>query len=171
MSRRCLGGIRGGGASGVTTMFAIGFLAIIGVLANFVMVFALALAGLPGALIAWRAPASGSARRIAGFATALAAQAYAAGAYVAFIVHWTLLGTTQRGLDPQIFWPAAGAVAILPLLWTCRAARREAREARTISIVFDAAGWAAALGVPMFFFFNYAPGAMRRLYEWVPGIG
>jgi len=152
----------------VKTMFSIGFLIVIGLVANFVLVFVLNIAGLPGALIAKGQPRLQSLRWFLGFIIATLGQLYLAAAYVAFIVNWTLLGIKHQDFSPWIFWPIALLVSLLPLVATYQAALREATEDNNFNVAFDALGWAVLLSVPAFFVFIFVPSAMKCVFPWVP---
>lgn len=156
------------------TLFAVGFLAIAAIVASFLFVFLLNIAGLPGALIAPRTQQEVSARWFAGFIVALLGQSFVALAYVAFIVNWTQLGILHQGLSSWLLWPVTFVAVALPMWQTYSLATREAKqdgyfELRHVQL--DALGWTTFIAVAGFLVFALFPTVMRSAYPWVPYMG
>jgi hypothetical protein len=155
-------------------LFAVGFLAVTAIVASFLFVFLLNLAGLPGALISPRTQQQINPRWFAGFIVALIGQSFVALAYVAFVVNWTQLGILHQGLSGWLLWPLAFVAVVVPMWQTYSAAAREAKqdgyfELRHVQL--DALGWTTFIAGVAFLVFTLFPFLMRSAYPWVPYMG
>ena len=87
----------------MTTLFCIFLLVVFGVVANFLSVFLLNIAGVLGALLAGSRRDSSPIRFWLGVAIAFLGQAYVYLAYVVFVVNWTHLAAARDdGLEATL---------------------------------------------------------------------
>lgn len=153
------------------TLFAVGFLAVAAIVASFLFVFLLNIAGLPGALIAPRTQQQISTRWFAGFIVALLGQSFVALAYVAFIVNWTQLAILHQGVSAWLLWPLAFVAVAFPMWGTYSAAAREAKQDGYFDlrhVQLDALGWTTLISVAAFLVFAFFPYLMHSAFPWVP---
>ena len=151
------------------TLFSIVVLIILGVVVNFVAVFVLNFAGLPGAFIAGKAGKRSKGQFI--FSTVISAigQSYVYLAYTAFIVNWTMLAISKQGVS-FVIWPIAFLAVILPLWINLIHARVEAKEMEYASAQTEALHITVLLTLIGFFIFAFIPRVMEIIYNWVPYI-
>src|SRR5438477_8851706 len=111
------------------TLFALIVLIILGVVANFVTVFVLNIAGLPGALLAIDRTKVGKARFNLATIIVVLCQSYVYLAYTTFIVNWTLKAGRRDDVPLGfLLWLPAFLVVMFPI-WNCLMhARMEAQE-------------------------------------------
>ena len=81
------------------TLFSVAVLIILAVIVNFVAVFVLNFAGLPGALLAGKPGKRSKWQFIFGFIISAIGQSFAYLAYTAFIVNWTMLATSKQDVS------------------------------------------------------------------------
>jgi hypothetical protein len=109
------------------TLFSIVVLIILGVIVNFVAVFVLNFAGLPGALLAGKPGKRSKRQFIFGSIISVIGQSFVYLAYTAFVVNWTMLVISKQDVS-FIIWPIAFLVVVLPLWFNLIHARVEAKE-------------------------------------------
>ena len=152
------------------TLFTIGVLVVLGIVANFVTVFVLNIAGLPGALLAGKPGKRSKARFIFGSVVSAIGQSFIYLAYTAFIVNWTMLAVSVQGVS-FIAWPIAFLAVILPLWMNLIHARVEDKESEHASPQVEALYITFILVLIGFFVFAFAPRVMKIIYSWIPYIG
>lgn len=156
--------------SGVKALFSIALLTIWGVIANFVVVFILNAAGVPGALIAGEPRKRSKGQFVFGSIISAIGQSYVYLAYTAFVVNWTILAISKQGVS-FIIWPIAFLAVILPLWINLIHARVEAKEMEHASPQTEALHITVLLTLIGFFIFAFIPRIMKIIYNWVPYIG
>jgi len=80
------------------TLFTIGVLIVLAIIANFAAVFVLNIAGLPGALLAGKLEKRSKGQFIYGSVISAIGQSFVYLAYTAFIVNWTMLAISIQGV-------------------------------------------------------------------------
>ena len=151
------------------TLFSITVLVILGIIVNFVAVFVLNFAGLPGALLAGKPGKRSKGQFIFGSIISAIGQSFVYLAYTAFIVNWTILATSKQGVS-FIIWPIAFLVVVLPLWLNLTHARVEAKEMQHASAQTEALHITFLLTLIGFFIFAFIPRIMEIIYNWVPYI-
>lgn len=152
------------------TLFTIGVLVILGVVANFITVFVLNIAGLPGALLTGKPGKRSKAQFIFGSIISAIGQSFIYLAYTAFIVNWTMLAISLQGVS-FIAWPIAFLAVILPLWMNLIHARVEDQENEHTSPQAEALHITLILVLIGFFVFAFAPKVMKIIYSWIPYVG
>lgn len=151
------------------TLFSITVLVILGIIVNFIAVFVLNFAGLPGALLAGKPGKRSKGQFIFGSIISAIGQSFVYLAYTAFIVNWTILATSKQGVS-FIIWPIAFLVVVLPLWLNLTHARVEAKEIEHASAQTEALHITFLLTLIGFFIFAFIPRVMEIIYNWVPYI-
>lgn len=151
------------------TLFSITVLVILGIIVNFVTVFVLNFAGLPGALLAGKPGKRSKEQFIFGSIISAIGQSFVYLAYTAFIVNWTILATSKQGVS-FIIWSIAFLVVVLPLWLNLTHARVEAKEMQHASAQTEALHITFLLTLIGFFIFAFIPRIMEIIYNWVPYI-
>lgn len=149
------------------TLFSIILLIVWGVVADFVTVFVLNIAGVPGALVAGRPQKSNKIRYIAGVIISALGQSYVYLAWTAFIVNWTLLARAFQKVSILV-WPVAFLTVVLPILFNWARAKREADEDKYTNAQVSALSLTLVATLIVFFVFVFNTQAMKYLYFWVP---
>ena len=149
------------------TLFSIGVLAILGVIANFVIVFILNIAGVPGALIAGKPEKRSKGQFIFGSVISAMGQSYVYLAYTTFVVNWTMLAIFKQGIS-FIIWAIAFLAVIVPLWINLIHARVEASEMKHAVAQTEALHITFLLTLIGFFIFAFIPKVMEIIYSWVP---
>ena len=150
------------------TVFSLVALIIWGIIANFICVFVLNLAGLPGALLAG-APGKRSKKHfIFGSIISALCQSYVYLAYVAFVVNWTLLAVKRDGVIRFLLWSVAFLVIFCPIWLNLIHARIEDKEAKHTNPQVEALHITVFLTLIGFFVFIFAPSVMHFAWGWLP---
>ena len=150
------------------TMFSIVMLIVFGVTANFLLVFLLNIAGLPGALLADKRGKSSKGRFIFGSIISALGQSYVYLAFIAFIVNWTMIAGKRNDIVGFLLWPFAFLAALIPIWLTLIRATGEARETGSASAQAEALPFTFIVALIGFFVFAFAPIVMRAAWGWVP---
>ena len=108
------------------TVFTVGLLIVFAILANFLTVFLLNLAGVPGALAAGKPGKRSKTQFIAGSLVSALGQSLVYLGYVAFVVNWTRLAISIQGVNVMV-WPVAFLAVMVPI-WTNLIRARLGRE-------------------------------------------
>lgn len=149
------------------TITTIGFLILFAVIANFLVVFALNIAGLPGVAVAGKPGIRSKPQFIFGSIICALGQSFVYLAYTAFIVNWTALAISYQKVS-VIAWPVAFLTVILPLWFNLIRARLEAREQEQANAQVEALHLTVILALVGFFVFAFFPAVMQWFYGWVP---
>ncbi len=152
------------------TLFTFGALIVLGIVANFVALFVLNIAGLPGALLAGKSGKRSKGQFIFGSIVSAIGQSFVYLAYTAFIVNWTMLAISLQGVS-FIAWPIAFLAVILPLWMNLIHARAEDKETEHASSQVEALHITFILALIGFFVFAFAPKVMETIYNLVLFIG
>jgi len=152
------------------TLFSIVVLIILGIIVNFVAMFILNLAGLPGALLAGKPGKRNKGQFIFGSIISAIGQSFIYLAYTAFVVNWTILAIAKQGVS-FIVWPIAFLAVVLPLWFNLIQARVEAKEMKHASAQTEALHVTVFLSLIGFFIFAFIPRVMEIIYNWIPYIG
>lgn len=152
------------------TIFSIVILIILGIVINFLAVFILNFAGLPGTFIAGKPEKRSKGQFIFGSIISALGQSFVYLAYTAFIVNWTRLVILNQGVS-FIIWPVAFLVVIIPLWINLTRARVEAKEMEHANAQTEALHITVLLTLIGFFVFVFIPRVMEIIYNWVPYIG
>lgn len=149
------------------TIATIGLLVLYAVIANFLTVFVLNIAGLPGVVIAGKPGGRSNQQFIFGSIISALGQSLAYLAYTAFIVNWTALAISHQKIS-GIVWPIAFLAVMLPIWFNLIGARHEAREQEHVNAQVEALHLTVILVLAGFFIFALFPAAMQGPYGWVP---
>jgi len=152
------------------TLFTIGVLIVLAIIANFAAVFVLNIAGLPGALLAGKLEKRSKGQFIFGSVISAIGQSFVYLAYTAFIVNWTMLAISIQGVS-FITWPIAFLAVIAPLWMSLIRARVEDKENKHANPQVEALHITLILVLIGFFVFAFVPKIMEVIYNWVPYIG
>lgn len=152
------------------TLFSIVVLVVLGVIANFVIVFILNIAGVPGALIAGKPEKRSKGQFIFGSVIAAIGQSYVYLAYTAFVVNWTMLAIFKQGIS-FIIWPIAFLAVTVPLWVNLIRARVEASEIKHANAQTEGLHITFLLTLIGFLIFAFIPKVMKIIYSWVPYVG
>lgn len=147
------------------TLFAVGELIVFGVIASFVSVFILNIAGVPGALIAGTARKRSKPQFVFGSIVSALGQSYVYLAFTAFTVNWTGLAVSEQGF---VVWPVAFCAVMIPMWRTLIRARVEAREQEDANPQVEALHLTIVITLVTFFVFTFAPSLMKSAWGWVP---
>jgi len=150
------------------TLFSIVILVVFGVIANFLSVFLLNIAGLPGALLAGQRAKSSKGRFIFGSIMSALGQSYVYLAFVAFIVNWTMGAGRREDVVGLLLWPFAFLAVFIPMFLTYGRAREEAQEQGSINAQVEGLGFTFIVALIGFFVFAFVPIVMRTAWGWVP---
>lgn len=155
------------------TIFSIVLLAIFGIAASFLALFALNIAGLPGALLAGKPGKRSKLQFKFGSAVAALGQSYLYLAYVAFIVNWAMRAARR---DDVVFgfllWPVALLAVLIPIWINFIRGRVEAKEVMQqtghANPQVEALQYTVMTAFIGFFLFAFVPSVMRLGWFWVP---
>jgi hypothetical protein len=151
----------------MNTVFTVGLLILFAVVANFLIVFVLNIAGVPGALAAGTPGKRSKARFIAGSLVSALCQSFVYLGYAAFIVNWTRLAISIQGVN-VIAWPVAFLAVMAPIWINLIHARLEAREASFANPQEQALHVTTLTALLGFLVFAFVPKVVESLYWWVP---
>jgi hypothetical protein len=149
------------------TIFTLGLLIIYAIAANFLAVFVLNIAGLPGALLAGKPGVRSKLRFLFGSVVSAIGQSFAYLAFTAFIVNWTMLAIGYQKVS-FIVWPFAFLTVMLPLWFNLIRARLESREQGHANAQVEGLHSTLLLTLLGFFVFAFFPSTMQSVYGWVP---
>ena len=149
------------------TLATIGFLIFFGFVANFLMMIALNIAGLPGVAVAGEPGIRSKQQFIFGSIVSALGQSFVYLAYAAFVVNWTALAISHQNVS-IIIWPISFLAVILPIWVILIRARLEAREHGIANAQVEALHLTVIAALIGFFIFAFIPAAMQNLYGWVP---
>ncbi|MFH1182743.1 MAG: hypothetical protein V1690_00580 [Candidatus Moraniibacteriota bacterium] len=150
------------------TLFSISVLIILAILVNFIAVFVLNFAGLPGALLAGNPGKRSRKQFIFGSIVSAVGQSFVYLAYVAFIVNWSILAISKQGAVSFIIWPVAFLAVLFPLWLNLIRAGVEERETGHANAQAQALYITLILTFVGFFAFAFVPRIMEIIYFWVP---
>lgn len=149
------------------TIFTLGLLILYAVVANFLMVFVLNIAGLPGAFLAGKPGFRSRPQFILGSVVSALGQSFVYLAYTAFIVSWTMLAISDQSIS--IFaWPVAFLAVLIPLWLNLIRARLESREQEHANAQVEGLHITFLITLLGFFVFAFFPSVMQSGYGWVP---
>ena len=151
----------------MSTLFTIGMLILFAIIAHFMIVFVLNIAGLPGVMLAGKPGNRSKPQFIFGSFVSALGQSFAYLAFTAFIVNWTILAVSLQGVS-VIAWPFAFLAVMLPLWFNLIRARLENREQGLASAQVEALHITVLLTLVGFFAFAIFPAIMQSVYGWVP---
>jgi len=115
------------------TILSIVLLIVFGVIANFLSVFLLNVAGLPGALLAGTPGKRSKRRFISGSIVSSIGQSYVYLSYTAFIVNWTKIAGGRDDVVGFPLWIFAFLAVIVPIWIALIRARVESQETEVAS--------------------------------------
>jgi len=150
------------------TVFSIIMLIVFGVIAGFLSVFLLNIAGLPGALVAGKPGKRSNGRFIFGSIISALGQSYVYLAYVAFIVNWTMIAARRTDVVGFLLWPCAFLAVLIPMWLTLTRARVEDREQKSDNPQVEALHLTVVVALIGFFLFAFSPVVMKAAWGWVP---
>lgn len=150
------------------TLYSILLLVAAGIFSKLLVVIALNVAGLPGALAAGKPGQRSKRRFLLGAVLSAIGQSYLYLAYVALVVSWTRLAAARPDVIGWLLWPFAIFAALLPILSSLYSAMSEAAEQKYANPQVQAlqlTTMVAPLGLIAFIFF---PKLITILWAWVP---
>ena len=150
------------------TIFSVVLLIIFGVVCNFLIVYILNIAGVPGALIAGTPEKRNKNQFILGSIISAVGQSYIYLIYVAFIVSWTKLAANRPDVISFILWPTAFLSILIPIWINLMRARVENKEQEHASPQVEALHLTVLIAIIGFFVFVFSDGIMRFAWGWVP---
>jgi len=148
-------------------VFTVGLLIVFAIVANFLMLFLLNLAGVPGALAAGKPGKRSKAQFIAGSLISALGQSLVYLGYVAFVVNWTRLAISIQDVS-VIVWSVAFLAVMVPIWTNLIHARLEAREASFANPQEQALHITTLIALLGFFLFAFAPKSIEPVYGWIP---
>jgi hypothetical protein len=139
-----------------------------------ISLFALNIAGLPGALIAWRSSdksqsVAGALRFLVGVLTSALGQSYVYLAWVALVVNFTKNATQGEGVFAPALWPVAFIAAFAPIYLCAAAGVGEAATGEWNPQVY-AIFYSEVLTIIGFFVFAFFPGVIALGWPWLPSV-
>ncbi|MES2291428.1 MAG: hypothetical protein V4530_17015 [Pseudomonadota bacterium] len=149
------------------TLFTVGLLVVFTIVANFLTVFLLNLAGVPGALVAGKPEKRGKVQFVAGSLVSALGQSLVYLGYVAFVVNWTRVAISVQNVSVMV-WPVAFLAVMLPIWINLIRARLEAREASFANPQVEALHITTLVALLGFFLFAFVPNAIEPVYGWLP---
>jgi len=149
------------------TAFTVGLLLVFAIVANFLIVFVLNIAGLPGALAAGKPGKRSKSQFIAGSLVSAFGQCLVYLGYTAFVVNYTRTAVFFQGVN-VIVWIVAFLAVIVPIWMNLIRARLEEREASVANPQAQALHITTIVAFLGFFLFAFIPSAMELLYGWIP---
>lgn len=150
------------------TLFSIVIIVVAAVVANFLFVFVVNLAGMPGALLAGL-PSKRSKRRFYfGSIVSALGQSYVYLAYASLVVGWTRLTARREDVVGFLLWPVAFIAVALPVHLNLMRARMEAKELDFATAQVEALHITYLVSLAGFFVLAFAPGVARTGWGWVP---
>lgn len=150
------------------TIFCIVLLIVFGIIANFLSVFILNLAGVPGALLAGFPGKRSKARFIFGSIVSALGQSYIYLAFTAFVVNWTMLAAKREDVVGFLLYPFAFLAVLIPIWFALIRARVEAREQESANAQVEALHITALVAFLGFFVFAFVPSVIRFAWGWLP---
>jgi len=150
------------------TIFSIVLLIVFGVIANFLSVFLLNVAGLPGALLAGTLGKRSKRRFIFGSIVSAIGQSYVYLTYTAFIVNWTKLAAGRDDVVGFLLWIFAFLAVIVPIWIALIRARVESQETEVASPQVEALHLTVIAALLGFFVFAFVPSVINAAWGWVP---
>lgn len=141
----------------------------IGVIATFVSVFILNIAGMVGGLIAVLAKGNNNFLKFLGLLLSALGQMYVYLAYVAFIVNWVRLSIVNANVS-WVAWVVAFIAVMGPIWKTLIAAKveHEENELHTDNIPLIALYYTTAAAFIGFFILAFIPNLIGFLWGWLP---
>lgn len=149
------------------TIFTLALLILYAIVANFLAVFVLNIAGVPGALLAGKPGIRSKPRFMFGSFVSAIGQSFVYLAFTAFIVTWTMLAISYQKVS-IIAWPFAFLAVLLPLWFNLIRARLESREQEHANAQVEGLHITLLLALLGFFIFAFFPSILRSAYSWVP---
>jgi hypothetical protein len=150
------------------TLASILLLIVYGVVANYLAIFALNIAGLPGALLGGMPGKRSKGQFISGSIISAIGQSYVYLAYTAFVVNWTRLAADRDDVVGFFIWPFAFLAVFVPI-WHClMMARIESREIEHAQAQTEALHLTCLITLICFFIFAFVPNIMKIAWGWVP---
>lgn len=150
------------------TIFCIILLIVFGIIANFLSVFVLNIAGVPGALLAGLPDKRSKGRFIFGLIVSALGQSYVYLAFTAFIVNWTVLAANREDVVGLLLYLFAFLAVLIPMWLTLTHARIEAREQKDANAQVEALHITLLVAFLGFFVFAFAPSVIRFAWGWLP---
>jgi len=150
------------------TIFSIVLLIVFGIIANFLSVFLLNIAGLPGAWLAGTPGKRSKRRFIFGSIVSVIGQSYVYLTYTAFIVNWTKLAAGRDDVVGFLLWIFAFLAVIFPIWLTLIRARVESRKMDAASPQVEALHFTVITALLGFFVFAFVPIVINAAWGWVP---
>ena len=150
------------------TIFCIVLLIVFGIIANFLSVIILNIAGLPGALLAGFPGKRSKARFIFGSIVSALGQSYVYLAFTAFVVNWTVLASNREDVVDFILYPFAFLVVMIPIWFALIRGRVEAREQKDANAQVEALHITLLVAFLGFFIFAFVPSVIKFAWGWLP---
>lgn len=150
------------------TIFSLVMLIVFGGIANFISVFVINLAGLPGALLGGVPGKRSKWHFVFGSIVSALGQSYVYLTYVAFVVNWTLLTSKREDVIGFLLWPVAFFAILGPMWGNLIHARLEDKESKHANSQVEALHVTTIVTLIAFFVFTFAPSVMRFAWGWLP---
>lgn len=151
------------------TIFCIFLLIVFGMIAKYLSVFILNIAGLPGALLAGFSDKRSKGRFIFGSFVSAIGQSYVYLAFTAFIVNWTMLAANREDVTAGfLLYPFAFLTVVIPMWFTLTVARVEAKEQGRQNAQVVALHITFLVTFLGFFIFAFAPSVITFAWGWLP---
>jgi hypothetical protein len=151
------------------TIFAAVVLVVLGIVANFLSIWVLNVAGLPGALIAVAPSKASKGRAILAIVLTILGQSYVYLAYTAFIVNWTSTASARSDVPMGfLLWIPALLVVIFPIWWMMGSSSERAKARGFVSVQDEAVGITFLIVILGFILFAFIPSLIKLGWGWVP---
>lgn len=145
------------------TIYTLGSLMLFAIVANFLALFVLNIAGVPGALLAGKPGIRSKPQFIFGSVLSAFGQSFVYLAFTAFIVNWTMHQKVSI-----IAWPFAFLAVLLPIWFNLIGARLESQELEHANPQVEGLHLTLLLTLLGFFLFVFFPSMMQSIFGWVP---
>lgn len=150
------------------TVFTVILLIVFGFVSNFLSLFLLNFAGIPGAIISGKPEKRSKNRFIFGSVISALVQSYVYLVYVAFIVSWTKLAASRPDVIAFVIWPFAFLTVVVPVYFNLIRARVENKEQEHASAQVEALHITVLISFIGFFVFVFFDNVMNLAWSWVP---
>lgn len=150
------------------TLFSIVMLIIFGIVAKFLSVLILNIAGLPGALLAGKSGERSKGWFTFGSIVSFLGQSYVYLAFIAFVVNWTMITARRNDVVGFILWPFSFLAVLVPIWLTAMRARTEAQEHKIANPQVEALLLTLVVSPIAFFIFAFLPVVVRTAWGWIP---
>lgn len=156
-----------------TALIILFFILLYGAMSRLIGIPFLNIAGLPGALIAWKSTLRTTPRYMTGLVVSAIGQAYVYLAFMIYIINWTRAHVAPEGFSKYAVWFFCAVSTIGAVQQMHDQARKEAKEHPTgfVNPQIQALFITEVIALFGFFAFAFFPHLTEPLWSWVNRIG